>query len=169
MKDGAGPEDRTRNHPHARWTCIRPSYRARQHDNMIHWQLLRSQGYGLLWNLSVFSDNKKSKIIEALNEMSQHMWKGYLHCITQENSEGSGKRLCCSHTQYTVEQIRRVFDDNWRIIFIILHKNICCGYSLESPRRGDSNEHPQHIIFLWRNKQNYPLIITKYLFLFHWI
>ena len=47
----------------------------------------------------------------------------------------------------------------------ILHKNICCGYSLESPRRalesprrGDSNEYPQHV-FLWRNKQNYP--ITK--------
>ena len=26
--------------------------------------------------------------------------------------------------------------------------------------RGDSNEYPQHM-FLWRNKQNYPLIITK--------
>ena len=25
-----------------------------------------------------------------------------------------------------------------------LHKNLCCGCSLESPRRGDSNEHPQH-------------------------
>ena len=34
-------------------------------------------------------------------------------------------------------------------------------YSLDFPRRGDSNEYPQHI-FLWRNKQNYPLIITKY-------
>ena len=33
----------------------------------------------------------------------------------------------------TVEQIRRVFDDNWRIISIVLHKNICCGYALESP------------------------------------
>ena len=27
--------------------------------------------------------------------------------------------------------------------------------------RGDSNEYPQHM-FLWRNKQNYLLIITKY-------
>ena len=25
-----------------------------------------------------------------------------------------------------------------------LHKNLCCGCSIESPRRGDSNEHPQH-------------------------
>ena len=47
-------------------------------------------------------------------------------------------------------------------------KNICCGYSLESPWRGNSNEYPQHL-FLWRNKQSYPLIITKYPpYLFHW-
>ena len=25
-----------------------------------------------------------------------------------------------------------------------LHKNLCCGNSLESPQRGNSNEHPQH-------------------------
>ena len=31
---------------------------------------------------------------------------------------------------------------------LFLHKNICCGYSLES-LRGDSNEYPQHM-FLWR-------------------
>ena len=37
----------------------------------------------------------------------------------------------------------------------------CCGYSLESPRQGDSIEYPQRM-FLWRNNQNYPLIITKY-------
>ena len=29
------------------------------------------------------------------------------------------------------------------IIFFILQKNIDCGYSLESPRRGGSNEYPQ--------------------------
>ena len=48
----------------------------------------------------------------------------------------------------------------------VLHKDICCGFSLESSRRGDSNEQPKHM-FLWRNKQNYPLIITKYPHLFH--
>ena len=68
----------------------------------------------------------------------------------------------------SVEQIRRVFGNNWRIFWTVLHKNICCGYSLESPHWGDSNEYPQHM-FLRRNKQNYPLIITKYPpYLFHW-
>ena len=35
----------------------------------------------------------------------------------------------------------------------VLHKNICCGYSLA--RRGDSNEYPQHM-FSWRNNENNP-------------
>ena len=39
------------------------------------------------------------------------------------------------------------------IFFLFLHKNICCGYSLEAPRRGASNEYPQHM-FSWRNKKN---------------
>ena len=47
--------------------------------------------------------------------------------------------------------------------FLFLHKNLCCGYSLESPWRSESNEYPQHIFFLWRTDENYPLIISKYL------
>ena len=42
-------------------------------------------------------------------------------------------------------------------IFRISAKNIDCGYSLEPPRRGGSNEYPQPM-FLSRNKKNnvYP-------------
>ena len=29
------------------------------------------------------------------------------------------------------------------------HKNICCGYSLEAPQQGTSNEYPQRM-FLWK-------------------
>ena len=50
---------------------------------------------------------------------------------------------------------------------IFLRKNICCGYSLELPERGVSNELSQHM-FLLRTGENYPLIITRYpLYLFH--
>ena len=31
--------------------------------------------------------------------------------------------------------------------FLFLHNNICCGYSLEAPRRGASNEYPQHMFY----------------------
>ena len=42
-------------------------------------------------------------------------------------------------------------------IFPISAQNINCGYSLEPPRRGGSNEYPQSM-FLSRNKKNniYP-------------
>ena len=42
-------------------------------------------------------------------------------------------------------------------IFHISARNIDCGYSLEPPRRGGSNEYPQSM-FLNRNKKNnvYP-------------
>ena len=44
----------------------------------------------------------------------------------------------------------------------------CCGFSLESHWRCVFNEYPQRV--LWRNKQNYPLIITKYPpYLFHFL
>ena len=43
-----------------------------------------------------------------------------------------------------------------------------CGYSVESPCRGDSNEYLQHML-LWRTFNNYPLVIIKYPpYLFHW-
>ena len=43
------------------------------------------------------------------------------------------------------------------IFFNISAQNIDCGYSLEPPRRGGSNEYPQYML-LSRNKKNnvYP-------------
>ena len=37
-------------------------------------------------------------------------------------------------------------------IFLFLHGNKCCGYSLEVPHWGTSNEYPQYM-FPWRNKK----------------
>ena len=50
------------------------------------------------------------------------------------------------------------------ISFLFLNKNICCGYSLEAPQRGASNEYPQHMFSL-RNKKNImwiPPLICSY-------
>ena len=38
-------------------------------------------------------------------------------------------------------------------IFLILAQNIDCGYTLEPPRRGGSNEYPQ-FMFWSKNKKN---------------
>ena len=45
-------------------------------------------------------------------------------------------------------------------IFLILHENICCGYSLEAARWRTSNEYPHHM-FLWRNKKNINIFLLK--------
>ena len=49
------------------------------------------------------------------------------------------------------------FQINYSDIFHISAQNINCGYSLEPPRRGGSNEYPQSM-FLSKNKKNnvYP-------------
>ena len=49
------------------------------------------------------------------------------------------------------------FQIKYSDIFHISAQNIDCGYSLDSPRRGGSNEYPQSM-FLSRNKKNnaYP-------------
>ena len=44
-----------------------------------------------------------------------------------------------------------------KIFFIFLLKNIYCGYSLEPPRRGGSNEYPQYMFFNRNQTDNvYP-------------
>ena len=50
------------------------------------------------------------------------------------------------------------------IIFLFLFKNIDCGYSLEPPRRGGSNEYPQSI-FLAEIWKNIRIFIRKFPFL----
>ena len=50
------------------------------------------------------------------------------------------------------------------ISFLFLNKNICCGYSLEGPQWGASNEYPQHMFSL-RIKKNImwiPSLICSY-------
>ena len=69
------------------------------------------------------------------------------------------------HYENTPIQIYRKFHlqkktENFQVknsIFHISAQNMDCGYSLEPPRRGGSNEYPQSM-FLSRNKKNnlYP-------------
>ena len=51
----------------------------------------------------------------------------------------------------------KIFTEKNSDIFLISAQNIDCGYSLEPPRRGGSNEYAQSM-FLSRNKKNnvYP-------------
>ena len=87
---------------------------------------------------------------------------GYVHQIGQRRYLETNK-FC--HYENTPIQIYRKFHlqktENFQIkisaIFHISVQNLDCGYSLELPWRGGSNEYPQYM-FLSRNKKNkvYP-------------
>ena len=53
------------------------------------------------------------------------------------------------HRKFLLQKDKKKTSD----IFHIYAQNIDCGYSLEPPRRGGSNEYPQSM-FLNRNKKN---------------
>ena len=64
------------------------------------------------------------------------------------------------HAYWNILKILQPEKENFQVkknktsdIFHISVQNIGCGYSLEPPRRGGSNEYPQ-CMFLSRNKKN---------------
>ena len=57
-------------------------------------------------------------------------------------------------TKHTEALFRISIGDNFVICFLFLHKSICCGYSLEEPRQGASNEYSQHMFLLHRGASN---------------
>ena len=85
--------------------------------------------------------------------------QGYYHyiwAITQPFLHHFTKtRLFKYIENFTTKNLK--FSDNNNDIFHISSQNIECGYSLEPPRRGGSNEYPQSM-FLSRNKKTntYP-------------
>ena len=68
-------------------------------------------------------------------------------------------RLCCSKCQSSflhVNHVKLGFTGVYIIFLILLKKNIDCGYSLEPPRRGRSNEYPQSMFLAGYEKyQNF--------------
>ena len=92
-------------------------------------------------------------------------YKGTLGYLSHNVTESIFRLVCpAKHYENTHIQIYRKFHlQNRKFscktsdIFHISAQNIDCGYSLEPPRRGGSNEYPQSM-FLSRNKKNnvYP-------------
>ena len=52
----------------------------------------------------------------------------------------------------------KIFD-----IFLIFAQNIDCGYTLEPPRRGGSNEYPQSMFWSKNNKNRYTPVYPSFL------
>ena len=73
--------------------------------------------------------------------------------IRQCEYPGSLRKHAYSNTLKILPPKNGNFSDNNSDIFHISAQNIDCGYSLEPPRRGGSNEYPQSM-FLSRNNKN---------------
>ena len=59
--------------------------------------------------------------------------------------------------KYTYHQKKAIFQTKKSDIFLISAQNIDCGYSLEPPHRGGSNEYTQSMFLSRNNKNNvYP-------------
>ena len=52
------------------------------------------------------------------------------------------------------------FPKSTDIFFLFHSENICCGYSLEAPQRGASNEYP-HIFSQWNKKYIYLMLLSR--------
>ena len=72
-------------------------------------------------------------------------------------SENITKTRVFKYIENFTSKNRNFSDKKTLIFFHISAQNLDCGYSLEPPRRGGSNEYPQSM-FLSRNKKNnvYP-------------
>ena len=72
---------------------------------------------------------------------------------------GYNLEVCCWYSELFIVP-DRALSFNWKILIFVLflHKNICCGYSLEAPQWGTSNEYPQYM-FLCRNKKTFMWLL----------
>ena len=75
-----------------------------------------------------------------------YLWQPFLHKFDKEPNSYSFAILYGQHAMAYVAL------KSYQLCLISC-QNICCGYSLEAPPRGASNEYPQHM-FSWRNKKN---------------
>ena len=102
-----------------------------------------------------------SFIVSWINKVLLRCDRSYLSLGTYEPwRQKKNHRITKTHLFKYSENFttkNRKFSDKNSDIFHISAQNIDCGYSLEPPRRGGSNEYPQSM-FLNRNKKNniYP-------------
>ena len=118
------------------------------------------------WFTSIYSRSCKPKEYALIRlsgrkgrpgpSLSTYAPKGHFHMTWGENDHITITRLF-KYIEKILQPEKEKFQIKNSDIFLISVQNIDCWYSLEPPRRGDSNEYPQSM-FLSRNKKNnvYP-------------
>ena len=60
---------------------------------------------------------------------------------------------------------KEIFQQKFFDIFLIFAQNIDCGYTLEPPRRGGSNEYPQSMFWSKNKKNRYAPCIPQFFYI----
>ena len=94
--------------------------------------------------------------------MSEHIWVG--GCGPRGVGELPAGGIRASQGTFSsffrpkIDNFQRKFFD----IFLIFAQNIDCGYTLEPPRRGGSNEYPQSMFWSKNKKNRYTLAYPSF-------
>ena len=125
-------------------------------------------------SLGTILDSKNAKCLpedkedsDQIAKMGRLIWVFVGHTYLKAGYVFS---LSSSYSKVFAVWFRALVKEEYMYLLIILgkfspipHKNICCGYSLEGPYWGPSNEYLQHM-FLWRwyASNEYPHNICFY-------
>ena len=101
--------------------------------------------------------SRNFEVVGAIDVRAEPAVSGYRMSTAIPNPLLITKTYLFKYTEKLITEKLKIFRQKIQVFFIFLLKNIDCGYSLEPPRRGGSNEYPQSM-FLSRNKYNnvYP-------------
>ena len=111
------------------------------------WKIVITLNFGLTtWNNSFY-------------QLTNLKTAGSLANVRSFQPKGKGKLFASFKLNYLLIATDKAlfFIRKMLISFLFLDENICCGYSLEAPRRGASNEYTQHM-FSSINKKNIMLL-----------
>ena len=86
--------------------------------------------------------------------------RGKIEPMTSRSPVGCPPKLLDFRVHTVTSDKTQFQTKNVFIFFLFLNENICCGYSIEVPHRGTSNEYPQHMFSL-RNKKNCEALLLS--------
>ena len=118
----------------------------------------------------IFWENKTIIVYLSCAEYAQR-GKGQMSCCNNTQTSASSSAVITKTRLYNFDPLKPHFYtvklgfQGVYNIFLISAQNIDCGYSLEPPRRGGSNEYPQSMFWaeIWKISEFFYLKIFSFL------
>ena len=121
---------------------IQTSFSVRKYADRSEFKALRCvfARLGSILSSSCDANSIKLKFLDCVAcfvALIMQVWLTHCYCLVKT-------RIVANSVRTIIPPDKREYSNN--IFFLFLHENICCGYSLEAPQRGASNEYPQHMV-----------------------